>query len=155
MTQRFILDENIVIFAQKRENAESESDSTCLDLLTQIITICHAIVVDFNLWDKYQHQLGVRSRTGAQAGSLVLALLDIARHTAGKIDFTHNAAPFPEEGDIPQGSQDDVPIVRLAVETGATLVTADRDLGPDLNSCGVQEKYNLRVLSPEEVLPKL
>ena len=155
MTQRFILDENVVILAQKRENDQEEADSTCLDLLTQIITVCHTIVVDFNLWDKYQHQLGVRSRIGAQAGPLVLALLNRARHTAGKVDFTDNSAPFPEEVDIPQGSQDDVPIVRLAVETGATLVTTDGKLRDDLNASGVQEKHNLQVLCPEKALKML
>ena len=65
------------------------------------------------------------------------------------------APPFPEEGDIPQGSQDDVPVVRLAVETRDILVTSDRDLLADLNSCGVGERYGLQVLSPEEALERL
>ena len=54
-----------------------------------------------------------------------------------------------------QGSQDDVPIVRVAVETGATLVTTDNALVEDLNSCGVQETYSLMLLSPEEALERL
>ena len=60
--------------------------------------------------------------------------------------------PFPEESDIPQGSQDDAFIVRLAVETGAILVTADQPLRNDLASSGIQTRYNLNILSPEAAL---
>ena len=56
---------------------------------------------------------------------------------------------------IPQGSHDDVPMVRLAVESRATLVTTDQALIEDLNSCGVQEKYGLQVLSPDQALSGL
>lgn len=155
MTQRFILDENIVILAQKEENDRGERDLACLDLFTRIITICHTIVVDFDLWNRYQSQLSIRSQAAAQAGSLVLAVLDSARRGVGKLDFRTNAAPFAEEGDIPQGSQDDALIVRLAVETRATLVTTDLKLRGDLNSCGIQARYDLQMLSPEEALERL
>ena len=42
--QRFILDENVFIFAQLETNDRGESDSTCLELLQQILEICHPIV---------------------------------------------------------------------------------------------------------------
>ena len=155
MTLQFILDENVVILAQRRENDRGEPDPTCLNLFAQIITICHTIVVDYDLWNQYQHQLSPLSQTQTQEGSLVLAVLDNASRMAGKIDFRNNAAPFPEEGSIPQGSQDDVDVVRLLVETGATLVTTDVSLRNDLNSCGVQETYSLQLLSPEEALGSL
>ena len=71
------------------------------------------------------------------------------------MQFGSNAPAFPEESNIPQGSQDDVPIVRLVVETGATLVTTDLALVEDLNSSGVQENYGLRVLSPGQALAML
>ncbi len=35
MTQRFILDENVVIFAQLEQNEQGEKDSTCLELITR------------------------------------------------------------------------------------------------------------------------
>jgi len=74
----------------------------------------------------------------------------------GKIENSgHDAPSFPEEVEIPQGSQDDVQLVRLAVESGAALVTTDRALMEDLNSCGVQEKYGLRVLLPDHALSSL
>ena len=63
---------------------------------------------------------------------------------------------FAGEELIPQGSQDDVPTtVRLAVETGAILVTADAPLREHLAASGIQERYSLRVLTPEEALESL
>ena len=77
MTQRFILDENIVILAatsghcnllndaaihlgrkhsdlaEKGETDRGEPDLSCRTLFTQIIEICHTIVLDPTLWDKY------------------------------------------------------------------------------------------------------
>lgn len=77
----------------------------------------------------------------------------------GKIDgLGHTAPQFPEEGDIPQGSQDDKFIVRLAVEEAGgdtVLVTADRPLRDDLTSCSIQTRYGLNVLSPEGALASL
>ena len=74
----------------------------------------------------------------------------------GKIDgLGHTAPPFPEEADIPQGSQDDKFIVRLAVEErvrSTTLVTTDRPLRDDLASSSIQTRYGLNVLSPEGAL---
>ena len=156
MTQRFILDENVVILALKQDNAQGEPDPICRDLFTQIIDICHTIVVDPNLWGKYQQQLSPRSRGVGQEVFQVLPLLDTdARFIPGKIEFRANAEPFPEESNIHEGSQDDVEVVRLAVETGAMLVTTDESLRHDLDACGVQEHYHLRLLSPSQALDEL
>ena len=155
MTQRFILDENVLILAERGENEQGERDSACLNLFTSIITICHSLVIDYTLWGKYQSQLSSTSFIGNRTGSQVLAVLSSANHVSGKLVIGPNAPAFPEEQTIPQGSQDDVPLVRLAVESGATLVTTDQALIEDLNSCGVQEKFGLQVLSPGQALSGL
>ena len=49
-SQRFILDENVFICAQLETNVNGESDSTCLELLQQILDICHPIVFDPELY---------------------------------------------------------------------------------------------------------
>ena len=152
MTQRFILDENVVILAQKAENERGERDLTCLVLLNQIIRICHTVVFDSNLWARCQSQLSRLSGQDALVGIRLLSTLSTAFHTEGKVDLCSNASPFPEEARIPAGSEDDVEIVRLAVETGATLVTTDEALRDDLRSCGVSETYSLKLLSPGEAL---
>ncbi len=156
MTQRFILDENVVICAQLGQNERGEKDSTCLELVTRIIRICHTIVADDNLWSKYFSQLNRPRHNDPSLGFRLLRVLREASQREGKVDIRqNNAVPFPEETSIPAGSQDDVPIVRLAVETSGTLVTTDTPLRNELNSCGVQEIYNLQIVSPAEALRRL
>lgn len=156
MTERFILDENIVILAQKFENERGEIDPTSRQLIDNIIRICHTIVYDPLLWEKHFEQLKALPSDQPFGPRSLLRQLIAAQQTDGKIEIlSTNAAEFLEERDIPQGSQDDVPMVRLAVETGVTLITTDTPLREDLSSSGVQEKYNLRVLSPVEALESL
>ena len=152
MTQRFILDENVFICAQLETNAYGEDDPTCLELLQRILDICHPIVLDEELNRKIFHQLNqqVHQRRGFDAA--VLRTLAQAAARPGKLEYREEATPFAGEENIPQGSQDDVYIVRIEVETGATLVTADEALREDLASSSVESTYNLRVVSPQEAL---
>lgn len=155
MRQRFILDENILIYGQRETNEADERDLTCALLITRIIDICHTLVLDPLLREKYLRQLNRPFHQNPESGSLFLRVLANAFQRGDKVDFRTAARAFPEEDTIPQGSQDDVPIVRLAVESGATLVTTDQALVEDLNSCGVQEKYSLRVMLPDQALSGL
>ncbi|MDE2938758.1 MAG: hypothetical protein OXR67_07530 [Chloroflexota bacterium] len=79
-------------------------------------------------------------------------LLQGARQRAGKISFLPNAPPFPEETNIPQGSQDDTEIVRLVVSTGAIMVTADSPLISDLETAGITDLYQLQAVTPDQTL---
>ena len=155
MTQRFILDENVFICAQLETDVYGESDSTCLELLQRILDICHPIVLDAELYQRVHSQLNQRAHQRRGLGAALLRTLASAGNRPGKLDITEEPPPFPEETDIPQGSQDDKFIVRLAVESGATLVTADEALRDDLASSGIQTRYGLSVLSPEDVLATL
>ncbi len=156
MTQRFILDENIVILAEKGETDRGEPDLSCRTLFAQIIEICHTIVLDPILWDKYHSQLWNPRYDQLQDAISLLPVIYNAVSIAGKVDLrATDASPFPEEGNIPQGSQDDLEVVRLAVETGASLVTTDESLRHDLDACGIQETYHLRLLSPSQALDAL
>lgn len=154
MTRRFILDENVIILAHKQEDDHGVPDRTCRDLLERIIDICHPLVLSPWLQDKYWEQLG-RQPAAAPDVPHVLAILASAWRRAGKVDNQPNSPPFPEETNIPQGSRDDLEIVRLAVATSAILVTTDQPLLNDLAATGIAEKYNLQVVSPTDALPLL
>ena len=155
MTQRFILDENVFICAQLETNVRGEPDPTCLELLQRILDICHPIVFDGELYGKIQHQLNPPPNQRRGFDSAILRTLGQALARPGKLDYRETAPPFPEEIEIPQGSQDDKFIVRLTVATGATLVTTDEPLGEDLAACSIQARYGLNVLSPEGALAAL
>jgi len=155
MTQRFILDENVVILAQKVEDDSGRHDITCLRLLTQIIQICHTLVVDPILWKKYQSQLSGLTSSGSPVGVGVLRLLANASRTDGKIVVEPDADSFPDEARIPPDSLDDLPIVRLTIATGASLVTTDQALIDDLRGCGLTTTYGLDLWSPDEAIDTL
>ena len=150
MTLKFILDENTLILAQKQENDRGAYDLTCLNLLNGILESRHSLVADYVLWAKYQSQLSDLPDT-SPGYPHILRVLSRAL-SFSKIDFHPNAPSFPGETFIPQGSQDDLAIVRLMVATGATLVTTDNPLIEDLQSSGLTDNYQLRIVRPEQAL---
>ena len=156
MTPRFILDENVVILAQQGLDRYGNTELTCADLIRQIIEICHTIVVDDVLWDKYDEQLNHPGYHHPNLGPFLIRSLWNALTVSEKVDgLGHTAPTMDDEGSIPSGSQDDAYLVRLAVETGATLVTTDGPLRDDLVTCGILSKYSLTVVSPEDALELL
>ena len=152
MTPRFVLDENVVICAQKGTDIYERPSSVCIDLVSRIIQVCHPMYVDDTLWDCYNDQLN-RSYQHPQFGPYIMVALRNALSIADKLNgLGTTAPPFQGEETIPQGSQDDTYLVRIAVETGAILVTADEALRSDLRECGLMEAHDLTVVSPEDAL---
>ena len=156
MTPRFILDENVVILAQQGLDKYGNTNPACADLIQKIIEICHTIVVDDVLWDKYIEQLNHPGYHHPNLGPFLIRSLWNALTVSEKVDGLGHTAPIMDaEGSIPSGSQDDAYLVRLAVEKEATLVTTDGPLRDDLVSCGILSKYSLNVVSPEDALKLL
>ena len=156
--KQFILDENVLIFAQTGLNEQNEPDPTCSILVNGIIAICHTIVIDVALYGKYQHQLNQARHRPTGFGTPMLPVLSSATRMAGKYNGFDRASAPPFEGEeiIPQGSQDDVPVsVHLAVQTGATLVTTDGPLREHLATSDIEALRNLDVVTPLEALDLL
>ena len=160
MTCRYILDENVVIYAQRGLDPYGDPNRDCEVLVNQVIDDeFRTVVVDDILWDKYYDQLNYPGHRHVVRGAFLMLrfwqLLQVPRKVKG---LGHTAPAFSEENDIPPGSRDDVFIARLAVEEaakGTILVTADRPLRSDLASCGIQAQYGLNVVSPEEARASL
>ena len=153
MTSRFILDENVVILAQRGLDENDTPSLVCADLVQQIIDICHTIVVDDVLWDKFEHQLNRPGYHDPQLGPHLILVLRNALTIPEKVTGLGRTSPaFDDEEAIPPGSRDDTHIVRLAVESQAMLVTTDGSLREDLASSGIQSTHSLTVVSPEEAL---
>ena len=153
MTSSFILDENVVILAQQGRDEYGNTNPDCAELIQQIIEICHTVVVDDVLWDKYIKQLYSPEHQDPNVGPFLLRSLFSALTVSEKVaGLGHTATIMDDEGLIPLGSRDDAYIVRLAVESGVTLVTTDGALRDDLASCGILSKYGLNVVSPEDAL---
>lgn len=156
MTPRFILDENVVILAQRGLDEHDLPSPICSDLIQRIIEICHTIVVDDALWDKFDEQLNRPAHHHPQLGPYLMRILWNALMIPQKISgIGHTAPSFEAEDSIPPGSLDDVYIIRLAVESGAILVTTDGKLREHLMESGIQATHGLTVVSPEDLLVKL
>ena len=96
MMRRYILDENVLIFAQEEVNENGEEDLTCSNLLTAIINICHTLVVDPYLWGRYVHQLNQRRHLHYQHGPFLLRTLAEAFQREAKVELLYEDAPgFP------------------------------------------------------------
>ena len=160
MTKRYILDENVVIYAQRGLNEYDQPNLDCRNLFDGIADEDErTFVVDDVLWGKYDGQLYNPAYFESERGPFLRIRLWELMRRIGKINgLGHTAPSFPEEKDIPPGSQDDKFIVRLAVEESGkdtTLVTTDQPLRRDLANCGIQARYSLHVLSPEGALASL
>ena len=160
MTLRFIPDENIVILAQKQQDDRGSVDLTCLRLVQRILGNPRAfMVVDSILWSRYQSQLnGLPPQSIIQPHLLSLLVSagigppNDAGQWVFKVTLLPNAPAFLDETAIQRHGPGDVQIVRLAVATGAILVTTDQPLREDLAAAGIAKKYNLQVRSPAEAL---
>ena len=163
MIRRFIPDENIIILAQKQQDDRGTANLTCLQLVQGILgNPCAFIGVDNILRRQYQSQLNRLPHQSIVPPHLlsVFARAGIGPpNDAGqwvyKVTLLPNAPAFPEETAIQQHGPGDVEIVRLAVATGAILVTTDQPLLSDLETAGIRERYNLQVVSPDAALPLL
>ena len=112
-------------------------------------------MIDVALYAKYMQQLNQYRHRPTTFGSPMQSVLSGATRVIGKYDrFDRTSAPpFEGEETIPQGSQDDVPVsVRLAVQTGATLVTTDGPLKRHLETSDLEMLRRLQVVTPQEAL---
>ena len=94
MTQRFILDENIVICGQLGTDAKGELDLTCSELVTRIIRICHPMVLDYNLRERHLRQLNRPRHQVPQLGPLFLRTLTTAYERADKAEIKLTGGTF-------------------------------------------------------------
>lgn len=160
MTRRFILDENIIILAQKQQDDRGNVDSTCLRLVQGILNSPRAFMgVDYFLWNQYRSQLNrlpyhsiVRPHLLSVLARAGVGPPNDAGQWTYKVTLLPDAPDFPGETDIQQHGQGDVEIVRLAIATASVLVTTDQPLLSDLESSGIQAAHSLQVVSPAAAL---
>lgn len=147
---------NSLILAQRGLDENDDPSHVCSDLVQKIIEICHTIVVDDVLWDRFDDQLNRPGYQDLQLGPYLMRVLWNALTIHEKIvGLGHTSPAFDGEESIPPGSRDDTHIVRLAVESQAILVTTDGNLRDDLAASGIQSAHGLTVVSPEEALGRL
>jgi len=155
--RKYILDENCLMHAANFEDWQGNESTTALRMITVIEDNCHGILVSNELKEKYlKNTIPKITKNRYPAANAVTVLIRNIMPAKNKFNYwNYKIYPLPvSEDEIPP---EDLYLVRLAHCSKETLVTWDLDLikalNPDEN--GLSEKYNIRVLNPEQVIAEL
>ena len=156
MKRHFVLDENIILLAEKGEDDRGNRDTTCLELIRAIAENCHALVLAEASWGRYSSQIRsiVRQRTLATPRVLSIiksVVADLEKDTkyVSDADLTHIAGLEQ----LPGVDTGDAEFVRAAASVpGAILVTTDGPLRTTVTSQGIDRDYGFNILIPSDAL---
>lgn len=152
--QKFVLDENVLILAQKQEDEHGNPDDTCLRLFNHIAKSSHSLVLDSGIWQKYHSQLFALRQVDYQTPHVLHTLRDLSANPE-KLIFETNPAELPEEASLSSKAMDNVEFIRRAVASGAVLVTTDSPLRDELQAKSFTARHGLKVILPGELLGRL
>ena len=148
---KLVLDENIIEFSAKVQNAAGKMDATCAIFLTKVLERCETIYCSKKLYDQYERKLYRLITNYPSADYIVRILLLLRSKGAVKFDYS----PSTLGGDEKHIPPDDIYLIRLMVHTNSILVTNDDRLKERLNQSGLISKYCLTIKKPEEVFDQI
>jgi hypothetical protein len=143
----FLLDENVIVLAAKREDDHGNRDSTCSDLVLLIAQNCHRILANDQLYARYWRKIKALSQDRRYAVPELVGLVAQLIKNPDKIVVEAGDLPNLPEGTAVQ--EDDHVIVRSALRSGAPIVTTDPGLRQAVNEC---TELATRGITPVEAL---
>lgn len=146
MKQKFVLDENIVVFADTLTDATGHYDPSSFYIMSDITRNCHALVVDKELrsrYDKKFRQLQQDSR-GIRSPVVTRLITSLQSNTI-KYVYLENAPQYKFEHLFPT---EDRFLARIAAESNATIVTLDAGVLGGYAKLLKETNPNFRVMSP-------
>jgi len=148
----FVVDENIVMCATKRENIKEVSDLVCYRLIDQVLEK-HRLAYSQAVWEKWQKQVNMIHREGRAIHPHFLVLLNSAIRDPDRCP-RYDPDPLSEEIIWSTKLLDDKDFIRLAahIDDGCLLATTDENLERDVVAHNLGEKYGFRVLLPDLAL---
>ena len=121
MTQKLVLDENIICGAILLKNKHGNHDETSSKLIFQIYGVCHKIVCDKFLWKRYKKRIKERIKRGDIA--TIRRIREILSNPKKCTIKGKDAKPLPKhierdfERTFDKSNEEDLKIARVAVET--------------------------------------
>lgn|GEM_PF-2130730 len=159
MKRHFVLDENIVILAQKMEDESGHPDPACWELLRAIEANCHSLVFTQAVWERWMSQLSTLLRP-RQKTFLTPNVLEIVQslftNAAKDSRFIQDDEVSSVDGldDLPHVDIGDRDFVRAAASVDrAVLVTSDGPLRAILNDNGIPDRHSFLVCDSKSALP--
>ena len=146
MKHKFLLDENILYFAVKGVNTSGAPDCTATDLVDRIGSNCHRMVIDPELAGRYAKHLQTLESVRPPAMEPSRFLNEFLLNSAKAFLEPYKPAQIPQGVKVPH---EDIHIVRLAVQSGALVVTEDIPLREAINT---QPVLGLQALTSEQAL---
>lgn len=147
MKHTFLLDENVIVLAAKREDDHGRPDACCAELVSLIASNCHRIMTSRELLQRYWRKIKALSEAREPAISAFAGVL--AQLIKNYEKAVLEPADLPE---LPEGARippDDEFIVRSALRSQAPIVTTDTNLRNLVN----QRDLGTRCITPAEAVP--
>jgi hypothetical protein len=149
MKRRFVLDENIIVFAESLTDSKNQFNTMSLMVIALIIGNCDAIVADETLMTKYYEKFrSLQNDAKGVRGPAVTRMLTQLMNNSAKYIFSDSPAAIDGEEEIPR---EDVFLVRLAAATQSTLVTRDDELLTKVKESKINKRYSFEIGTPEEI----
>lgn len=154
----FVLDENVIVFAQKGENAQGDLDPTCLELLWAIERQCHSVLLTAGIWAKYSRHIDGLSHSPQLSRPVVMPLIKSLLTNAEKQCRVLAEQELEQiEGinriqGIDAPDRDDLFVRVAATIQGSILVSADERLLNALISHEIPGRYGFDALAPVNAL---
>lgn len=147
MKHTFLLDENIIVLAAKREDDHGRPDATCAELVLLIARNCHRIITNVELQQRYWRKINVLSQSREPViSTFVPTLAQLITNYEKTVLEPADLPELPEGAGIPP---DDKLIVRSALRSQAPIVTTDTKLRNLIN----QQNLGTRGITPAEAVP--
>lgn len=137
------MDENTVVSALNLRDDHGNEDFTCAQLWINIANNCHSIVINTYLLRGYYELADKVDKPGFK----VMRIIDHLTRNSGKSEFLGHSPAYSWAAKLPS---DDAPIVVLAVQSNAVLVTSDSRLMQKLDALKV---VALKALTPKAAVP--
>lgn len=156
MKRHFVLDENVLILAQKIENDRGEPDDTSLQLVRAIDANCHSLVISDACSKRWAAQLSAVGRTRSALTPNVMSILkSLISNRAKDHQFLGPdlILEIPELKQLPAVDEGDRDFVQAAASVpGSVLASTDGPLLEALGRNGITERFRFEALDPVHAL---
>ena len=157
MTEKLVLDENVICQAIELKNKDRKPDKTSAKFVSLIYEKCHKIVCDKVLWKRYEKRIKERRKIG-NTEIIELIEIGILRDSRKCIRKRKDAKqlPTPIERDfettLGKSNEEDLMFARVAAENKVyALITDDTPFYNWINDV-LQSRYDFSGLTPSEAL---
>jgi hypothetical protein len=149
---RYVVDLNVVRFAQTLTDEKGQRTLDSLRLVTELVARCHSLITCAELYRKYSKLADRLRDAGVAQGLSVFALANTAASVSEK--WLRVSQPPAVKGDE-QIPDDDRVLVRLAVANRANLVTTDGRLILAVTKTEILQKRGLQALTVQQALAQV